>query len=154
MVALSEFHAKEVEPLLQFLATMDRGLDEELISTVSHKSQRKTRKQHYKTLTRAEQDEICHLYSTGTLITTICSKFSISRTTVHRIWRSRGLPPRQRGLNETQKDEAKTLYLEGKSLAALGKLFDVSPSTVRDCLLRQGVVLRLRRGWGSAKMVG
>jgi len=146
VVALSEFHAKEVEPLLQFLATMDRGLDEELISTVSHKSQRKTRKQHYKTLTRAEQDEICHLYSTGTLITTICSKFSISRTTVHRIWRSRGLPPRQRGLNETQKDEAKTLYLEGKSLAALGKLFDVSPSTVRDCLLRQGVAMRPRRG--------
>jgi len=77
-------------------------------------------------------------------MSTICSKFSISRATVHRIWRSRGLPPRQRGLNETQKDEAKTLYLEGKSLATLGKLFDVSPSTVRDCLLRQGVTLRPR----------
>ncbi|WP_366807861.1 helix-turn-helix domain-containing protein, partial [uncultured Actinomyces sp.] len=66
---------------------MHRGLEEEPISTVSYKLQRKTRKQHYKTLIRAEQDEICHLYSTGTLITTICSKFSISRTTVHRIWR-------------------------------------------------------------------
>ena len=142
MVALSEFHAKEVEPLLQFLATMHRGLEEEPISTVSYKLQRKTRKQHYKTLIRAEQDEICHLYSTGTLITTICSKFRISRTTVHRIWRSRGRPSRQRGLNEAQKDEAKTLYLEGKSLAALGKLFDVSSSTVRDCLLRQGVAMR------------
>lgn len=146
MVALSEFHAKEVEPLLNLLVTMDRGLDEELISTVSHNSQRKTRKQHYKTLIRAEQDEICHLYSTGTLITTICSKFRISRTTVHRIWRSRGRPPRQRGLNEAQKDEAKTLYLEGKSLAALGKFFNVSSSTVRDCLLRQAVVLWPRGG--------
>lgn len=146
MVALSEFQAKEVEPLLQFLATMDRGLDKEAISTVSHNSQRKTRNQHYKTLPRAEQDEICHLYSTGTPITTICSKFSISRTTVQRIWRSRGLPPRQRCLNETQKNEAKTLYLEGKSLVALGKLFNVSPSTVRDCLLRQGVAMRPRIG--------
>jgi len=142
VVALSEFHAKEVEPLLQFLATMDLGLDEEPISTISHNSQRKTRKQHYRVLTGTEQDEICHLYSTGTLITTICSKFRISRTTVHRIWRSRGRPSRQRGLNEAQKDEAKTLYLEGKSLAALGKLFDVSSSTVRDCLLRQGVAMR------------
>jgi len=44
--------------------------------------------------------------------------------------------------------------LEGKSLAALGKLFDVSPSTVRDCLPRQAVVLWSIRGWGSAKMVG
>ena len=81
-------------------------------------------------------------------MSTICSKFNISRATVHQIWRSRGLPPRQRGLNEAQKDEAKILYLEGKSLAALGKLFDVSPSTVRDCLLRQGqgVALRSRRG--------
>lgn len=87
-------------------------------------------------------------------MSTICSKFNISRATVHRILRSRGLPPRQRGLNEAQKDEAKILYLEGKSLAALGKLFDVSPSTVRDCLLRQGVALRSRRGWSSAKMVG
>lgn len=141
-MALSEFHTKEVEPLLQFLATMDLGLDEEPISTISHNSQRKTRKQHYRVLTGTEQDEICHLYSTGTLITTICSKFRISRTTVHRIWRSRGRPSRQRGLNEAQKDEAKTLYLEGKSLAALGKLFDVSSSTVRDCLLRQGVAMR------------
>lgn len=63
MVTLSEFHAKEVEPLLQFLATMDLGLDEEPISTISHNSQRKTRKQHYKTLIRAEQDEICSLYN-------------------------------------------------------------------------------------------
>lgn len=154
MVALSEFHAKEVEPLLNLLVTMDRGLDEELISTVSHNSTQHTRKQCYKTLKSAEQDEICHLYSTSTLITTICSKFSISRTAVHRIWRSRGRPPRQRGLNEAQKDEAKTLYLEGKPLAALGKLFDVSTSAVRDCLSRQGVVLRPRIGWGSAKMVG
>lgn len=86
-MGLSEFHAKEVEPLLQFLATMDREYDEKLTSTVLHESLRKYRKQRYKRLTRAEQDKICQLYSSGTLITTICSKFSISRTTVHRIWR-------------------------------------------------------------------
>lgn len=63
MVALSEFHAKEVEPLLQFLATMDRGLDEELISTVSHNSTQHTRRQYYKTLKSAEQDEVCSLYN-------------------------------------------------------------------------------------------
>ena len=63
MVALSEFHAKEVEPLLNLLVTMDRGLDEELISTVSHNSTRHTRKQCYKTLKSAEQDEVCSLYN-------------------------------------------------------------------------------------------
>ena len=142
VVALSEFRAKEVESLLQFLATMDRRPDEKPISTASNKSTQNSRKQRHKTLTSAEQDEICRLYTTGAPMLTICSKFNISRATVHRIWRSRGLPPRQRGLNEAQKDEAKILYLEDKSLATLGKLFDVSPSTVRDCLLRQGVVLR------------
>ncbi|WP_193389534.1 helix-turn-helix domain-containing protein [Kytococcus sedentarius] len=65
---------------------MDREYDEKLTSTVLHESLRKYRKQRYKRLTRAEQDKICQLYSSGTLITTICSKFSISRTTVHRIW--------------------------------------------------------------------
>lgn len=63
MVALSEFHAKEVEPLLNLLVTMDRGLDEELISTVSHNSTQHTRKQCYKTLKSAEQDEVCSLYN-------------------------------------------------------------------------------------------
>ncbi len=149
LVALSELDAKEIKPLLNFLRTTKRKGQQEREQGDSVRpdfTPAVVRQQNYRQLTVEEKASIVQLYKEGTPVNEIAKSHRVTRETVHRLSRAAGLKPRQRGLSPEQGLEAARRYRAGDSLATIGGHFNVHATTIRTCLLAQGMSLRPRPG--------
>jgi AraC-like DNA-binding protein len=107
--------------------------------TRSHQRQRR--------LDDQEQAQLLSAYDQGVMINDLAAMFGLSRTAVMANLNRLGAESR-RGIVHRRIEEARSLYEHGWSLAKIGKRYGVYPSTVRDALLRSGVLLRPRPGTG------
>ena len=69
------------------------------------------------------------------------------RTTISDCLHKLAVPLRRQGPHDEDLAEAARLYGEGWSLARLGEKYDCNAETVRQLLLKHGVLMRPRRGW-------
>ena len=81
-------------------------------------------------------------YQAGVLVKELAVKYKISRETVSKHLRRRGIAPRPVGLDGQQIKEAVRLYEQGDSLATIGKRMGVTAHTVRSRLVEVGVRMR------------
>jgi hypothetical protein len=73
-------------------------------------------------------------------------RFRVHRTTISDCLHKLAVPLRRQGLQEDDLSEAARLYGEGWSLARIGTKYECNAETVRQGLLKYGVVMRPRRG--------
>ncbi|TNC23811.1 helix-turn-helix domain-containing protein [Amycolatopsis alkalitolerans] len=85
-------------------------------------------------------------YDAGSSVYELGEQFGISRQTVSRILKQRGVTMRRQGLSPEQVDEAVRLYAEGWSLARIGKRMAVDHGTVWHRLRERGVRMRDPQG--------
>lgn len=146
-MALGELDTKEFEPLLGLLRTAKRkGWPgrEQGDSIQPEATPAMARQQNYRQLTVEEKANIVQLYKEGVPVSDIAKAHRVTRVTVHRLARAAGVKPRQRGLSAEQGLEAARRYRAGDSLATIAGHFNVHATTIRRCLLTQGVPLRPR----------
>ena len=149
-MALSELDTKEIKPLLDLLRTSTRrgwSRGEHDDSVRPDAAPVMVRQKNYRQLTGEEKLSIVQLYEEGVSVNDIANTHRVTRQTVHRVCRDAGVQKRIRGLNMAQLAEAIHRYQAGQSLATIGQVFGVSPSTIRECLLKANVSLRPRNGW-------
>lgn len=104
----------------------------------------------YTSLSDAQRQEVIADYLAGISLREITARYGIHRDTVLQICKKAGHSARRRGLTPEQAQEAAALYANGRqSLAAIGKHFGVSPTTIHRYLVMTGVEIRPRRGRAS-----
>jgi transposase len=109
----------------------------DIVTTVRQKQHR---------LNRAEIKRLVARYEAGARVKELAAEFEVERRTVSAILQREGVPPRQRGLNVEQVDEAVQLYGQSWSLARIGEKLGVEHSTVRNRLRERGVRMRDTHG--------
>jgi DNA-binding transcriptional ArsR family regulator len=112
-----------------------------------------TRRRTVRRLRRNEADMLVRRYRSGTTVCELASLFKIHRTTVSAHLRRAGVKMRRLGLTDSQVMEAAVLYVQGWSLARIGRKLAVDGETVRKALRAQGVPMRSPGGRGSNKPV-
>lgn len=95
-----------------------------------------------KRLRRAELDELVAGYRAGASVHVLAKQFEISRGTVGRLLRSRGVDTTPVALTPPQVKLSAELYEEGWSLMKIAKHFGVSENTVHRKLRAAGVAMR------------
>lgn len=92
-------------------------------------------------------DEIKSLYLSGFSSNKIASLFNVDKTTIVKILRSLGVKIRNNKtfkLNAEERIELIDFYNTGHSLRSLGKMYDTSPGTIKEYLVKYNVDLRER----------
>ena len=95
----------------------------------------------------AELQQVIELYRCGLSTYRLARQFGTDRHTITRHLRNDGveLRPRQK-LTPQLAERAKRLYIEGHSLALIGKEVGLTPTAVGNALRRTGVKLRDTHG--------
>lgn len=86
----------------------------------------------------AEVDELVAAYQAGSTVFHLSDKFGITRQTVGKHLRSRGVDTTPPELHPADVPRAAELYRQGWSLVRIGERFDASPNTVRAQLREAG----------------
>lgn len=81
-------------------------------------------------------------YQAGMPVKEMATMYGIHRGSVSKHLREHGVPPRKVGLDAAQIQEAIKLYVQGESLAVIGKRMGVDKGTVRQRLVEMGVEMR------------
>lgn len=89
-----------------------------------------------------EVTELVAGYEAGASVYELAKRFKIHRSTVSNILHKMGVVMRKQSMTEDQTDEAARLYEGGLSLAKVGGKLGFGTNTVRDALLRRGVMMR------------
>ena len=85
-------------------------------------------------------------HRSGAKIYELATRFGVSRATVSKHLRSRGIDPKPPGLHPDDVPEAARLYKSGWSLARIAEKFDCTANTVRARLLEVGTRMRDTQG--------
>jgi transposase-like protein len=85
----------------------------------------------------------------GATLSELAKQFQINPMTATAHLKRQGIKLRQRGLTQTQIEEAVHLYVNGWSLTKIGERFGIYPHSVRYRLRQAGVPLRPRPGWSK-----
>jgi DNA-directed RNA polymerase specialized sigma24 family protein len=112
------------------------------ICDARHTSIRRTARQ----LRPAEVDELVAAYQAGDRVRELATRFGISRDTVGRHLRRRGIDTKPPGLHPDDVPEAARLYRAGWPLARIAEKFDTTADTVRRRLLEAGARMRDTNG--------
>lgn len=86
--------------------------------------------------------EMVTRYEAGATVRELAAWSGAHRETVVRHLVRAGVERLRLGLDGDESAKARQLYLDGLTLAEIAVRYGVAASTVRSCLLRQGVVLR------------
>jgi hypothetical protein len=103
--------------------------------------------QQQKRLSPAESVALIQTYKAGAGILDLAKTYGIHRTTVTGQLRRMGIPPRVRGRDAMDLEQAAVLYQAGASLKSVGERYGCDAETVRQALIGAGVQMRPRRGW-------
>jgi len=95
-------------------------------------------------LTATEQSDIVARYEQGWSSRRLAETYGASKTSIVILLREAGVPIRNQGLTPAQVREVVALCETGRSLAVVGRVYDVSADTGK-LLLKQGNALR--RPW-------
>jgi DNA-binding transcriptional ArsR family regulator len=93
-----------------------------------------------------EVDELVAAYSAGATVNQLAVRFEISRDTVGKHLRRRGVDTKPPGIYPADVPEAARLYEGGWSLQRVAEKFGTTASTAQRRLLEVGVVMRPRQG--------
>lgn len=106
-------------------------------------------RQFQRRLSSTEVDVLVQAYKGGASIRQLLARYGINRTTVLAHLKRRDIPTRanRRKLTDVTVQHAASLYTAGRSLATIGRVLCVDPSTVAKELRQAGVSIRPRRGW-------
>jgi transposase-like protein len=85
-------------------------------------------------------------YQAGSRLHELAPRFGISRSTVGKHLRTRGIDTKPPGLHPDDVPEAARLYRTGWPLARIAEKFDTTADTVRRQLLKEGVRIRDTQG--------
>jgi hypothetical protein len=99
-------------------------------------------RQQQRRLRPDDLEQLTAEYVAGTEVKLLAEQFRITRRTVIGLMRRNNVPGRYPRLGPPEVDEARCLYLAGKSLATIGGHLGVSPDTVRKALVGIGVTMR------------
>ena len=104
-------------------------------------------------LTDADRITIVKWYQDGMDMRSIAKEFGVTFPTISLTLRKMGIKARRSGrrffhinADRPPDDRIRTLYLEGKSLRAIGELFQMSPDSVMNSLERTGTPTRKKKG--------
>ncbi len=107
----------------------------------------RTTKQVHRRLRPELVDDLVAAYDEGFTVRQLADRFGMSRETVSKILKRRGVTTRYRSLTADQTETALELYQSGLSLAKVGEEMAISRTALQNALIRTGVQLRPRRGW-------
>jgi hypothetical protein len=101
---------------------------------------------------RPAKTELTKAYRRLGSVPAVADEFGVAFETARRWLQDAGVQLNRKGrpsdaANRISISVAKRRYLEGESIAQLGRSFGVSPATVRSRLIEAGVELRPRPGW-------
>jgi uncharacterized protein (DUF433 family) len=99
-------------------------------------------KQVQRRLRPHEVEELIEAYQAGATVYELGAHFGMNRKSVSIILEREGIPRRYNLLTGPDLERAVELYGQGDSLATIGAVFDINPSTVRKALLEAGVGMR------------
>lgn len=99
-----------------------------------------------KRLSEEEVQLLIEGYEAGATVYELGDRFGISRQTVGKLLKRRGVTMRRQGLSPEQIDEAVRLYADGWSLARIGERLGVDHGTVWNRLRERGVRMRDTQG--------
>lgn len=97
-------------------------------------------------LRAVEIDELMERYTAGATVYELAAQFGVSRATVGRHLRSRGIDTTPPGLHPTDVPAAAELYLAGWPLARVATKFGTTANTVRARLVEVDVAIRDTQG--------
>ena len=106
-------------------------------------------KQKQTRLSSQELAAFCAAYQDGMPVRELAQRFKISQHTVSEHARRQGLLLHNRLLTPQEVEEAGRLYESGLSLMKIGRKLGRRGETVRQALMRSGVEIRKRNGWGD-----
>ncbi|WP_284742793.1 helix-turn-helix domain containing protein [Amycolatopsis sp. RTGN1] len=112
------------------------------ICDANHKPVHRTARQ----LRPAEIDELVAAYQAGDRVRELATRFGVSRDTVGKHLRSRGIDTKPPGLHPDDVPEAARLYRSGWPLARVAEKFNTTASTVQRRLLELEVRMRDTNG--------
>jgi hypothetical protein len=107
----------------------------------------RTNRQRQRRLRGPEINELVAGYLAGATVYELATQFSVHRHTVSDILERRDISRRYQKLTPEQVDLASALYEGGLSLIKVGEHLGRRAETVRQALVRVGVVIRPRNGW-------
>lgn len=103
-------------------------------------------------LTDADRKTIAKWYQDGMDMRSIAKEFGVTFPTISLTLKRMGIKARRSGrrffhinADRPPDDRIRTLYLEGKSLRAIGELFQMSPDSVMNSLERTGTPTRKKK---------
>ena len=99
-----------------------------------------------KRLSEREIDEAIAGYEAGATLRQLGTQFDVSRHTISKHLRARGIQLRLSSLTPDEIEEAKQLYAQGLSLARVGQHFNRDASLIHLTLRRAGVQCRDPQG--------
>ena len=99
-------------------------------------------RQHQKTLTAEETEQVITRYRQGASIVDLVKEYGRHRTTVAKKLIDAGVEIREKAPTEQQIEEMARLYESGASLARTGKRVGFSPNTVLKYLRERGTEIR------------
>lgn len=95
-----------------------------------------------KRITDDQLSSIVSKYREGASSADLAAYYGASKTSIVELLRRSNIDIRDRRITPENQELAINLYAEGKSLAAVGKRIKVSPSSVRNLLVRKGIPRR------------
>ncbi len=103
-------------------------------------------------MTRPANTELAKAYRRLGSVPAVAEEFGVAFETARRWLQDAGVQLNRKGrpsdaANTIPISVVKQRYIEGESIAQLGRGFGVSPATVRSRLIEAGVELRPRPGW-------
>lgn len=101
----------------------------------------RVRKQQHR-LTDDEQVKLVAAYQAGSAVRQLAEQFRTSRQTVSAILNRHGVLRQRRTLSADEISTASHLYIDGWSLAKIGKQFEMDAGTIHDALRKTGVTMR------------
>lgn len=94
---------------------------------------------------RLSDDQISSIaskYGEGVSSVELAAQYGVSKTSIVALLRQQHIPIRDKRLTPEIQQLAISLYIEGNSLATIGKRINASPNSVRKLLMREGVSRR------------
>lgn len=95
-----------------------------------------------KRLTNDQITSISSKYREGASSADLAAQYGVSKTSIVEILRQQNVPVRDRRLKPEIQKLAISLYIDGNSLATVGKRVNASPTSVRKLLIREGIARR------------
>jgi len=125
-------HDQVITRLSTLLNLPDRGVGQEA----------RRRPKRARRLGESDQLDLANAYLAGDSLPVLALLYGISRQTVSSILERHGVPRRRRSLSSEEVSIAADLYNKGRSLAKIGKEFQMDAGTVHDALRIAGITMR------------